>query len=153
MNASDSQPLKPLMWDWPSWMKGSLANPLDVFAAPQSLVQPILPGWTIGGVVNVTEQNSSAPDTEREILAKQSYGRQLGCIMDALMILVAQQEKEGRKAPAFDKLAQLERQINGIKTQAAANRVDRLIADLATLKENDSKEFERAAAELRTALG
>jgi len=153
MNASDSQPSKPLVWDWPSWIKGSLANPLDVFAAPQNLTQPILPGWTVGGVVNVTEQNSSAPDTEREILAKQSYGRQLGCIMDALMILVAQQEKEGRKAPAFDKLKQLDRQIDGIKTQAAANRLDRLTADLATLKENDSKEYDRVAAKLRAVLG
>ena len=44
MNGSDSQTSKSPLWDWPSWMKGSVPNPLDVFATPQNLVQPILPG-------------------------------------------------------------------------------------------------------------
>jgi len=51
------------MWDLPSWMKGSVANPLDVFAAPSNLVQPILPGWAFGSVTTVTEQNSTARTT------------------------------------------------------------------------------------------
>src|SRR5258705_6888784 len=60
--SSDSQLSNPPTWDWPSWMKGSMPNPLDVFAAPRNLVQPILRGWVFGSVTNVTEQNSSAPD-------------------------------------------------------------------------------------------
>jgi hypothetical protein len=87
--SSDFQLSNPPTWDWPSWMKGSMPNPLDVFAAPRNLVQPILPGWVFGSVTNVTEQNSSAPDTEREIVAGQSYGRQLGRVMDALAVLIA----------------------------------------------------------------
>jgi hypothetical protein len=48
--SSDSQFSNPSRWDWPSWMKGSMPNPLDVFAAPRNLVQPILPGWVFGSV-------------------------------------------------------------------------------------------------------
>jgi hypothetical protein len=152
MNSSDHNASKTPMWDWPSWMKGSVPNPLDVFAAPQNLVQPILPGWTVGGVVNVTEQNSAAPDTEREIVAKQSYGRQLGRIIDALVVLVAEQEKKGRSTEAFDRFMKLDREINAIKTRAAASRLDRVIADLAMLKEKEPEQYDRVAAKLRDAL-
>jgi len=152
MNSSDPDSPKIPMWDWPSWMKGSVPNPLDIFAAPHNLVQPILPGWMFGAVVNVTEQNSSAPDTEREIVAKQSYGRQLGRIIDALVVLIEQQEKEGRKSQAFDGLLELARSISAIKTRAAARRLDRVIDDLATLKEKEPKEFHRVAETLRNVL-
>jgi hypothetical protein len=102
--SSDSQLSNSPGWDWPSWMKGSVPNPLDVFAAPRNLVQPILPGWVFGSVTNITEQNSSAPDTEREIIAAQSYGRQLGRVMDALAILIAdlpkaKQQRLSRNSP------------------------------------------------------
>jgi DNA-binding HxlR family transcriptional regulator len=152
MNSSDPSASKIPMWDWPSWMKGSVPNPLDVFAAPKNLVQPILPGWVFGAEVNVTEQNSSAPDTEREIVAKQSYGRQLGRIMDALVVLIAEQEKKGPKAAAFDRFMELNREINAIKTQAAASRLDRMIADLAMLKEKEPQQYARVAATLRDVL-
>jgi hypothetical protein len=42
---------------------------------------------------------------------------------------------------AFDSLMELYREINAIKIQAAANRLDHVIADLATLKENNPKEY------------
>ena len=151
MNNSEYQTSKSPMWDWPAWVKGSVPNPLDVFAAPQNLVQPILPGWVLGGVVNVTNQNSSAPDTERQIVAKESYGRQLGRIMDALVVLIAEQEK-GRKVKAFDSLMKLDREINAIKRRAATTRLDHVITDLATLKENDRKEYDRVAAAFRKVL-
>ena len=123
MNNSEYQTPNSPMWDWPAWMKGSVPNPLDVFATPQNLVQPILPGWVFGAV-NVTDQNSSAPDTERQIVAKESYGRQLGRILDALVVLIAEKEKEGRKVKAFDRLMELDREINAIKMRAAATRLD-----------------------------
>ena len=56
--------------------------------APQSLTQPINPGWSFGNVINVTEQNSTAPDTEQEILRHHSYGRQIGRMMDAVALLL-----------------------------------------------------------------
>jgi hypothetical protein len=149
---SDFPTAKSPIWDWPAWMKGSVPNPLDVFAAPQSLAQSILPGWVFGGVVNVTEQNSSDPDTERQIVARQSYGRQLGRIIDALVIFVAEQEKEGRKTKAFDRFMELDQEINAIKMRAAATRLDHVIDDLATLRQNDATEYDRIVATLRKVL-
>ena len=34
--------------------------------APQALSQPILPGWLFANSINVTEENSSSPETERK---------------------------------------------------------------------------------------
>jgi hypothetical protein len=148
----DSQLSNPPVWDWPSWMKGSMPNPLDVFAAPQTLVQPILPGWVFGSVTNVTEQNSSAPETEREIIAAQSYGRQLGRVMDALAVLIADLPKEKQDTKAFQEFTKIRLEIDVIKAQAAARRLDRIAADLATLKKTEPEEYERLAATLREAL-
>ena len=68
-------------WDPTSWLKQwSAAMQL----APNTLVQPILPGWTL----NVNAFNSSAPQTEADVVSKHSYGRQLGRISEALAILV-----------------------------------------------------------------
>jgi hypothetical protein len=149
--SSDPQLSNPPAWDWPYWMKGSMPNPLDFFAAPRNFVQPILPGW-FGSVINITEQNSSAPDTEREVVATQSYGRQLGRVMDALAVLIADLPKEKQDASAFVEFAKICREINDIKAQAAARRLDRAAADLATLKETKPEEYERLAAALRKAL-
>ena len=146
-----SEPLSPSppIWDWPSWMKGSMPNPLDILAAPKNLVQPILPGW-FSSVTNITEQNSSAPDTEREIVAAHSYGRQLGHVMDALAVLIADSSR--RDEPAFDEFASMCHQIDDIKAKSAARRLDRAAVDLATLKEMKPEEYERLAAKLREAL-
>ena len=149
--SSDSQLSNPPGWDWPSWMKGTMPNPLDFFAAPRNFVQPILPGW-FGIVTNITEQNSSAPDTEREIVAAQSYGRQLGRVMDALAVVIADLPEEQQDASAFEEFAKLRREIDDIKAQAAARRLDRIAADLATLKATKPEEYERLAATLRKAL-
>ena len=147
--SSDPRSSSPPIWELPTWLKGSVSNPLDVFAAPQNLVQPILPGWIFGNVTNITEQNSSAPDTEREIVANQSYGRQLGRVMDALAVLIAASPKQD---PAFEEFAKLRREIDDIKAKAAARRLDRAVADLATLKETKPEDYERLATALREAL-
>ena len=67
---------------WPLAAARSWSSLMNL--APQFLSQPINPGWTLGSVINITENNSSAPDTEREVLSHHSYGRQLGRIIDAL---------------------------------------------------------------------
>jgi hypothetical protein len=149
---SNSQLSKSPIWEWPSWMKGSVPNPLDVFAAPQNLVQPILPGWVLGSTINVTEQNSSAPDTEREIVAVHSYGRQLGRVIDALAALIADLPMGNQQAKPFEELIKLRREIDDIKLRAAARRLDHIVSDLATLKEAKPDEYERMAAKLREAL-
>src|SRR5260370_9540596 len=140
--SSDSQLSNPPRWDWPSWMKGSMPNPLDFFAAPRNFVQPILPGWVFGSVTNITEQNSSAPETEREIIAAQSYGRQLGRVMDALAVLIADLPKEKQDTKAFQEFTKIRLEIDVIKAQAAAPRLDRIAAHLPPLKAPEPAEYD-----------
>ena len=149
---SDSQLSNSPVWQWPSWVKGSVPNPLDVFAPPQNLAQPILPGWVFGSTINVTDQNSSAPDTEKDIAAVHSYGRQLGRVIDALAAVIAELPAASRDSKPFDALMKMRREIEDIKLRAAARRLDHIVTDLKTLKEAKPDDYERMAANLREAL-
>ncbi len=146
-----AQRSKSPMWSmWP-WMTDGIPNPFNVFA-PQALTQPINPGWSFGNVISVTEQNSSAPDTEREVVSAESYGRQLGRIIDALSALIAERPKSSPKTEALDDLLALRDKIELIKSRAAARRLERIGSDLALLKKEDAGEYRRVAAALRQAL-
>jgi hypothetical protein len=132
-------------------------SPLDFFermlpVAPDKLDQQINPGWTFGNLISVTEQNSSAPDTEREIVAAHSYGRQLGRIIDAVTALIAEQSEAEQQNPAFKQLAELQDQIAKIKSRSAARRLDRFATDLAELRKTDEAEYQRVADKLRKTL-
>jgi hypothetical protein len=116
--------------------------------SPQSLNQHILPGWTFGNVITVTEANSSSPETERDILSKESYGRQLGRIVDALEVLIQERPKNAPTNAALDDLLDLSQKINEIKSQSSAHRVKRLQADLARLKKDSPEEYRRIVSEL-----
>ena len=151
MNSSSRGSSLPML-DWPSWVKDSLSIPFGPFAAPRNLEQPILPGWVFGDVTNITEQNSSAPETERAIVASQSYGRQLGRMMDVLALLIAHVPKEERHAKAFEEFDKLRKDIDDIKAKAAIRRLDRMADDLAALKAAKPAEYERIAAKLRADL-
>jgi hypothetical protein len=112
--------------------------------APQSLTQPILPGWTI----TINGINSSAPQTEAEVVQRHSYGRQLGRMADALQALI---EERGEDAPGderFKEFTRMKQEIDEIKLDAAATRLDRLRDDLAALKAAHPTEYRR----LRDAL-
>ena len=84
---------KPDPADWvASWSRllqemYARVNPF-ISLAPQVLTQPILPGWLFANSINVTEENSASPGTEQAIVAKYSYGRQLGRIVDVLGELI-----------------------------------------------------------------
>jgi len=65
-------------------------------AAPDVLAQNINP-WTI----NINSNNSSAPGTEQRILARHSYGRQLGRLMDAVDLLVDDSKRARLRSPAM----------------------------------------------------
>ena len=47
---------------WREMYAGAIPFPS---VAPQVLAQPILPGWLFANNINVTEENSSSPETER----------------------------------------------------------------------------------------
>jgi hypothetical protein len=147
-----SRPSNPQVWGWPSWIKDSLSMPFGLFPPQRNFEQPILPGWVFGSVTNITEQNSSAPDTERAIVAAQSYGRQLGRIMDAVAVLIADLPETKQHAKAFEAFASIRSEIDNIKARAASGRLDRMAADLATLRETRPAEYERVVTSIRAAL-
>ena len=135
---------------WPLWPFAMLDRLPSV--APRTLDQQINPGWTFGNLISVTEQNSSAPDTEREIVAAQSYGRQLGRVIDAVTALIDELPQAKRQDQAFRQLAELRDQIAKIKSRSAARRLDRFAADLEELRTTNAAEYQRVAKQVRVIL-
>jgi hypothetical protein len=115
--------------------------------APQTLVQPILPGWTL----NVNAFNSSAPQTEGEIVQRHSYGRQLGRISDALGALLDDLDPD-QADPRFQDFRDMKGEIDDVKAGNAVARVERLFADLDLLKVLKPAEHERLQSELSRQL-
>lgn len=131
-------------WDPSSWLKQWNAA---MQLAPNTLVQPILPGWTL----NVNAFNSSAPQTEAEVVSKHSYGRQLGRIGEALAILVDARDPKGTDE-RFDDFRSMNAEIAEIKAGNATARVNRLLADLDLLKVLRPEEHARLKDELKKRL-
>ena len=136
--------MNPPAFDPSSWLEQwSAAMQL----APNSLVQPILPGWTL----NVNAFNSSAPQTEADVLQRHSYGRQLGRISDALEILV--QARDPKAADErFDDFRRMKAEIDTIKAGNAQERITRLLADLDLLKVLEPEAHARLRDELKKRL-
>lgn len=131
-------------WDPTSWLKQwSAAMQL----APNTLVQPILPGWTL----NVNAFNSSAPQTEAEVVSRHSYGRQLGRIGEALAVLVDARDPKGAD-DRFDDFRSMNAEIAEIKAGNATARINRLLADLDLLKVLRPEEHARLKDELKKRL-
>lgn len=116
--------------------------------APENLTQPILPGWTF----NINSNNSSSPQTEVDVVAKHSYGRQLGRIADALALLIVEQHGETPADARYAEFLQMKREIDQVKEAGAAARIERFKKDLELLKTNSTPEYERLRDELRRVL-
>lgn len=107
--------------------------------APNTLTQSILPGLSF---MTVNEGNSSAPGTEQRIVANDSYGRQIGRMMDVIELLL-------REAPSDDAafisavtdFQHMKTRIDETKLEAQKDRQDRLIEDLLALKRRDEMQF------------
>lgn len=133
-------------------------NPFDPFGvfSPRGeltvggLSQPILPGWSVGNVI-VNSRNSSSPATEGEIVAEESYGKQIGKLLDAVMALIEQQGGAG-KTQAFRDLAALHGRVESIKTRTAAERLAQVRRDLERLRLCDKPAYEREIKALRRLL-
>jgi hypothetical protein len=113
--------------------------------------QPILPGWTVGGVV-INQTNSRSPDTERAIVAEESYGRQIGKLLDAVALLIGDRQ-EGPEPQAFRDVLALRKHVERIKTISAARRLGEVESDLARLKACDQQAYAAAVSRLRHLLG
>jgi len=126
--------------------------------APQVLNQPILPGLTLGPVINITENNSSAPETEREVLQHHSYGRQLGRIIDALSVVIDKAVPDTAKLPeaqreCLQEFADMSGEIRKIKEGEALKRVERIARDIAFLRDKHPDEYKKLQALLERDAG
>ncbi len=135
----------PIFGPWKNIM-GSFTNSLSSFSQP-AYSQPILPGWSFGNIT-VTEQNSSAPDVEHDIVAEHSYGRQLGRIMQALIVLIDERPNGAKEQKAFSELVKLDNQIKKIKREAAVRRLERVKSDLEILKTDKPDEYQALLSDL-----
>lgn len=134
MTADDTLALSFLpMRIWVQWLSQAL-QVLPSGLAPQYLNQPILPGWILGNVINVTEMNSSSPVTELEVVAKDSYGRQIGRLMDAVKVLIDERPKDAETSRELDILKEQWQSIEEIKKSSKKNRIEELERELARLK-------------------
>ena len=122
----------------------SQAAPLPSLA-PQALSQPILPGWLFANSINVTEENSSSPQTERDIVARYRYGRQLGRVIDVLGELIERWPGGAPDDPAVWCFAEPRDEIEEIKTQG----IVRTVSELAERKQCNPDEYARLAPKLR----
>jgi hypothetical protein len=116
--------------------------------APDHLVQPILPGWTF----NINSTNSSSPQTEADVLARHSYGRQIGRMADVLEMLVVDKFGKDPKDPRLTDFLAMKHEIDQVKQNAAAARIEQITKDIALLKTRDEAEYVRLRDALREAL-
>jgi len=122
---------------WRTWMQ----------LAPTNLVQPILSGWTL----NINSNNSSSPQTEADVVARHSYGRQLGRISDALRELLRERAAKLPKGALAEFMSMCE-EIDKVKAISAAKRLKQITADLTLLKTKDEAEYHRVRQALELAL-
>jgi len=104
---------------------------------PASLNQPILPGWS---VFTVNETNSSDPATEQRVLAGNSYGRQIGRMIDVLEE-VLKRDPSLAKTDAGVAFEKLRHEVQAAKDEAKEERLKRLLTDLRALKQDDPQAF------------
>jgi hypothetical protein len=116
-------------------------------AAPQRLTQPINPGWTFGNLI-VSTANSSAPEVEQAVVARHSYGRQLGRITAALeAVAEALPQLAGdARVRGFLKLAH---EVDEIKQEAVEQRFERLRREIEELKACAPAQWRELAALFR----
>jgi hypothetical protein len=113
---------------------------------PNNLAQQILPGWQL----NINSGNSTAPQTEADVVAKHSYGRQLGRISDALEVLL--EERDGPEDKRLSDFLTMKHEIDKVKQDAAAARIQQIVKDLALLEKQDKEQYARLRDALREAL-
>ena len=92
--------------------------------------------WLLqGNTFNVTEEKSSSPETEQEIVTSHSYGQQLGRIIDVLNELIAEQPAGELDVPSIRDFAKFWQDTEKIKVQSEVKRIEQAIADLASMKQ------------------
>ncbi len=106
----------------------------------------------LGNTVNVTEENSSSPETEQTIVESHSYGQQLGRVLDVVNELIAERPAGAPDVQSIQDFAKLWQSVEQIKVQSEVKRIEKAIADLASMKKQRSDEYQRLAIQLRAVL-
>ena len=134
-NVTSDQDAAP-WWAWAlPWSAAATGRAPWFGVAPQSLTQPINPGWSFGNVI-VNSVNSSAPDVEREVVSRHSYGRQIGRLMDAVEALSEAVPGVG-KDERIKEFRELAAEVEQIKKEAAPRRLEQIQREVEWLKHND----------------
>lgn len=140
---TDSAPFDPLNSFVHNWTAMALA--------PQKLWQSINSGWSFGNII-VNENNSSAPQTEQAIVAQESYGRQIGKLLDAVDTL-AQRQPDWTNMDSLKAAVELKVKVDGVKLDMAVRRIDQLRSDLELLRTTGQTDHYKASvAALRQLL-
>lgn len=105
--------------------------------APQKLMQSFNNGWSFANLT-INSNNSSAPDTEQAIVAVESYGRQIGRLLDAVDVLV-QRQPDAATQDKLKQIAPLKKRIDAVKHDMAVKRIDQLRGDLELLRASGAK--------------
>ncbi|WP_443748760.1 hypothetical protein [Asticcacaulis solisilvae] len=114
--------------------------------APTNLNQSILPGWSF---MTINENNSTSPETEQYVLARHSYGRQIGRMMDLVAEMANEASPEIKKSDAYRKFNDVVTDVDKAKKEAAGIRRQRLLEELTALKGPD---FEALVSEARRSV-
>jgi hypothetical protein len=141
--------------DVPAWLTGLLRSPMGwPWSAPSSSgpTQAINPGWAFDNVINVTEANSSSPATEHSIVAQESYGRQLGQVIGALVDIIEERPESRPRSDAMKDLIRLNEKIVHIKSERVDARIAEIEAFLAEVRKSDPQRYAHVASVLRRAL-
>ena len=86
------------------------------------------------------------------MVARHSYGRQLGRMSDALALLIEERHGKAPEDKRFADFLAMKQEIDKVKQDAAAARVERIVKDLALLKAQDQEQYVRLRDALREAL-
>ena len=143
--------------------------PIPISAPTGDVTQAINPlSWlfrtsaqTQTGLVNITTGRSEDPMLEHRIVAEvASYGRQLGRVIDALCVVVAElpeTDLSRHQRAVLAEFTKLADEIAAVKTATRAARVsepeiDRLIGEIEALRESDPTLYRRLTVRLQSAF-
>lgn len=131
---------------FPGWSAGQLWPWMQL--APTTLVQPIV----TAGTITINGSNSTAPQTEADVLARHSYGRQIGRISDALHALILELHPTPPRTEPLRDFMEMWDEVEQVKADSARSRLDQVVADLALLNKKNPGEYQRLRSALRSAL-
>lgn len=116
--------------------------PYSFFQAPRTLDQPINSGWSFGGTTINYQGN---PPIERDVVEKvASYGKQLGIITDAVLLLAGDPPKKGEDPVA--RLRDIAAKIEALKAQNRASLAEQAEAAMKALSKLQPDDARRIAA-------